>query len=84
MAPGTGELEWLFHPGSVAVIGSGRTRSDIQDIPHSFFFALFLRNMNSQGSIYLVSKSGASHPRDPEGLRNERGQVCDDLFLGLR
>ena len=62
MAPGTGELEWLFHPGSVAVIGSGRTRSDIQDIPHSFFFALSLRNMNFQGSIYLVSKFGASHP----------------------
>ena len=62
LGKGNADLEWLFHPRSVAVIGSVRSDATIKDVPHSFFFALSLRNMNFEGSIYVVSRAGPPHP----------------------
>jgi len=52
---GIHDLEWLFRPRSVAVIGSAKTGGDIVDVPHSFLFAISLRNMNFPG-VYLCGK----------------------------
>ncbi len=55
-------LEWLFRPRAVAIVGSAKSDGSSGTVPHSFFFALSLRNMNFQGPIYIVSRSGSPDP----------------------
>lgn len=54
------ELEWLFHPRSIAVIGSTRMDEKSQRVPHTIFFTVALRRMNYPGALYVVSWSGPS------------------------
>ncbi len=56
----TPELEWLFHPRSVAVIGSARMDMETKRVPHSMFFVVALRRMDYPGRLYVVSRSGPS------------------------
>jgi acyl-CoA synthetase (NDP forming) len=54
------DLEWLFQPRSIAVIGSARMDKDTRRVPHSIFFTVALRRMNFAGPLYVVSRSGPS------------------------
>jgi len=53
-------LEWLFHPRSIAVIGSARMDKETQRVPHTIFFTVALRRMRYPGALYVVSRSGPS------------------------
>jgi acyl-CoA synthetase (NDP forming) len=54
------QLEWLFHPRSIAVVGSTRMDKATDKVPHSFFFTVSLRVMKYSGEIYVVSRSAES------------------------
>ncbi len=54
------DLEWLFHPRSIAVIGSTRVDEKTKRVPHTIFFTVALRRMKFSGEIYVVSRSGPS------------------------
>lgn len=66
------DLEWLFHPRSIAVIGSTRMDKATQRVPHTIFFTVALRRMGYAGSLCVVSRSGASEATG--GKRSTR--VC--------
>jgi acyl-CoA synthetase (NDP forming) len=60
------DLEWLFHPRSIAVIGSTRMDKGTQRVPHTIFFTVALRRMGYPGSLCVVSRSGASEATGEE------------------
>ncbi len=60
MANDPPDLDWLFHPRSIAVIGSTRFDKKTQRIPHAIYFTVALRAMGYPGALCIVSRSGAS------------------------
>jgi len=73
------DLEWLFHPRSIGVIGSARMDKDAQKVPHSFYFTVSLRSMNYRGPIYVVSRSRPSDVYGGEGVYRSIPDVPDPL-----
>jgi len=60
------DLEWLFHPRSIAAIGSTRMDESTGRVPHTIFFILALRRLGYQGTLYMVSRTGASEAAGEE------------------